>query len=102
MVDNENRLRETLTRIAELVRAAVEGDEYADRDYGNGRPTLVCTLKTLPTRLLVKAAHTATRINSVNAPVLGPLADFVPDLRITEPEHIAVLTSKYWAQGHGN
>jgi hypothetical protein len=96
MVDNEKQLRETLAKIAELARAATDGSAYADCDRSNGQPVLVCTPKALPTRLLVKAARTATKINPVNAPALGPLSDLAEGLRITEPEHIAVLTSKYW------
>lgn len=97
MADGVKPLRETLANIAELARAVVEGSEYPDHDHGNDHePTLVCTPKALPTRLLVRAAQTATRINPVNAPALGPLADVADDLRITEPMHIAVLTSKYW------
>jgi hypothetical protein len=56
---------------------------------------LACTPKTLPKRLLMKAAETAVKIYPVNAPAFGPLADVAPDLPL-DPLHIAVLTSKYW------
>jgi hypothetical protein len=51
--------------------------------------------KPLPRRLLVKAAETATKINPVNAPRFGPLAEAVVGLQ-PEPLHIAVTTQKYW------
>jgi hypothetical protein len=97
MADNEQRLREALAKIAEMASAVAEGGEYPDHNHDNDRePMRVCTPKVLPTRLRVKAAQTATKINPVNAPALGPLADLAGDLNITEPLHIAVLTSKYW------
>ncbi len=96
MVSNEQRLRETLAMIAKMANDVAGGDGHPD-DYGNGQvPTGVCTPKALPARLLVKAAQTATRVNPVNAPFLGPLAGVAGDFRIDAPQHIAVLTSKYW------
>jgi len=50
-----------------------------------------CTIKTLPKRLLHKAAESARRINPVNAPLaLGGMG--MP----LDPMRISVLTSKYW------
>jgi hypothetical protein len=46
-------------------------------------------------RLLVKSAETAMRVNPVNAPIFGPVAEMAADL-ILDPMRIAVLTSKYW------
>jgi hypothetical protein len=58
--------------------------------------SLGCIIKSLPTRLLVDAAKTATRINPTNAPVFGPLAAVGGGFQVTDPLRIAVLTSKYW------
>jgi hypothetical protein len=103
MSENETRLREALARIAEVASAAVNGSEYqavehdndAAPEYAAQQDKLVCTPKALPKRLLMKAAQTAMKINPVNAPMFGPLAEMSMDL-ILEPLHIAVLTSKYW------
>jgi hypothetical protein len=97
MASNEEQLRETLAMIAKMAQDVVGGGDYSDDDHDNGRaPVLVCTPKVLPARLVVKAATTATDINPVNAPLVGPLADVPGDLSVLPPEHIAVLTSKYW------
>jgi hypothetical protein len=99
---NERRLRDALAKIAEVASAAVKGDSHDHDDYdreGSGgspaEPRLVCTPKSLPKRLLVKAAKTATRINPVNAPALGTAAAG-EGLQVSDPLQIAVLTSKYW------
>jgi hypothetical protein len=104
MSENENRLREALAKIAEVASAVGKdgedsNDEYSDGDTSDQAPQegkLVCTPKALPTRLLVKAAETATRINPINAPVSGPFAAMTADFQVMEPARIAVLTSKYW------
>lgn len=54
-----------------------------------------CILKSVPKRLIVKAAETAMTINPVNAPVFGPVAAVAADL-VMDPQRIAVLTGKYW------
>src|SRR5215213_1776155 len=107
------RLREILAKIADEATAGVNGDgdyheEHGDGDYyeehgGGGaleesapdRPAY-CALKFLPTRLLTKAAETATKINPVNAPAFGPMAALPGGFDIAPPLAIAVLTSKYW------
>ena len=104
MSEIESRLREALATIAETASAVINGGEGSDDEYNIGdtsdqaleKGTLVCTPKVLPRRLLVKAADTAVRINPVNAPMFGPLADVAPDFPVLEPQHIAVMTSKYW------
>jgi hypothetical protein len=97
MVSNEERLRETLAMIAKMANDVAGSDDHPNGNYDNGQAlTGICTPKVLPARLLVKAAQTATRINPVNAPFLGPVASLAGDFRIAEPQHIAVLTSKYW------
>ncbi len=55
-----------------------------------------CSLKKLPPRLLTRAARTAAQINPVNAPVLGPQSTLIEGFEISEPQHIALMTSKYW------
>lgn len=97
MSENERQLREALAKIAELASAAVHGEHVHEHDDNKAlqESKLVCMPKTLPRRLLVKAAETARKINPVNAPLFGPLAEVAADLR-PEPLHIAVVTSKYW------
>jgi hypothetical protein len=81
-----DRFREALAKIAEVARTAANGDEYLDTKHGEGAGhtpetyPLGCTLKALPQRLQVKAAQTAMKINPVNAPVFGPLAAGAPEL----------------------
>jgi hypothetical protein len=103
MNENEKRLHEALAKIVKVANTAVSGIE-SPVDSNGADPvqgptpqegTLVCTPKTLPERLLVKAAETAVKINPVNAPMFGPLAKVATPLPL-EPMHIAVLTSKYW------
>lgn len=55
-----------------------------------------CTIKTLPPRILVDAAKTATRINPVNAPAQGAMAVLADGSQIAAPLRIALVTSKYW------
>jgi hypothetical protein len=59
------------------------------------KPTLtVCTPKTLPSRLLVRAAETARSVSPQNAPArIPPRQQFVS---VLDPQQIAVLTTKYW------
>ena len=89
-------LREALAKIADIVGTAVTKTE------GNGyepdmAPQGVCTPKSLPPQLQVRAAKTATDLNPMNAPVVGfmPADDTLAAL-VSDPLHIAVLTSKYW------
>jgi len=104
MAQND-RLREFLTKIADLAAAAVndtESYEYRNQsetnevestsvDYTQG-----CVLKFLPKRLLINAADTAKTINPANAPVFGPIASLSEIVHIAEPLRIAIFTSKYW------
>lgn len=103
MSDNESQFRETLAKIAELASAAVNSGEQSD--YGHEEDQELeeapqaskvgCILKSVPKRLIVKAAETAMTINPVNAPVFGPVAAVAADL-VMDPQRIAVLTGKYW------
>jgi len=105
-MNQNDRFREALAKIAEVTSAAFNGDDYREENYehnnSGAEDTLLpdehsCTLKSLPTRLLVAGAKNAVEINPVNALVLGPLAEvaMAGDL-IMEPQRIAVLTGKYW------
>jgi hypothetical protein len=103
MNENGQRLRDALTKIAEVASAAVNGSEDHSEPYDDEKvpvdgsaPEMVgCTLKSLPKRLLVKAADTAVKIYPVNAPTFGPMAAVTPDFPL-EPMRVALLTSKYW------
>ena len=61
-------------------------------------PLIACTPKTLPRGAWIGAAATATRINPVNHPPIERLIRVMPAFHPT-PEHIAVLTTKYWHSG---
>ena len=62
---------------------------------GQSQDPIVCTPKSLPRGQWVAAARAATAINPLNHPpverLTRTLTGFVP-----APEHIAVLTTKYW------
>jgi len=84
-------------------RALKEEKEFEGYDLGETVPEEKsqpaghgCVLKSLPKRLLVKAARTAININPVNAPAFGPQAALGDGDAVTEPLRIAVVTSKYW------
>ena len=53
-----------------------------------------CSIRALPDHLLVAAAATAIEVNPVNAPMRAPGGAALSG--VLEPEHIALLTSKYW------
>jgi hypothetical protein len=102
MNESETRFREALARIAEVATQAIN---HGSHDHGNGssgssrssrKDKLVCSPKSLPQRLLVTGARTAVKINPTNALVVAS-AQMALGLVLT-PEHIAVLTSKYWGQ----
>ena len=57
-----------------------------------------CEIKVLPKELWVPAAESATRINPANAPARQVLQAAFPDV-VLEPEHLALLTAKYWGSG---
>jgi hypothetical protein len=104
-MSQNDQLRAALTQIAEMAGAAVNGGmDVGDDEYKDGRDSEQishenmpgCILKSLPERLLVKAAETAKRINPVNAPAFGPLAAVAQRFDIMEPLRLAVMTAKYW------
>lgn len=59
---------------------------------------VVCVPKRLPREQWVAAAQVASKINPVNHPPLERLLQVMPGF-IPQPEHIAVLTTKYWGAG---
>ena len=103
MSEHERQLHEALAQIADMASAALNGsaspDDALDDDdgleYTPQQGVLVCTPKNLPKRLWMQAAETARKINPVNAPMFGPLAEVAADLPL-DPLRIAVLTAKYW------
>jgi hypothetical protein len=98
MKQGDQRSRKS-TGSAETAGAASDEFNAADTE-GQGSEAvegvLSCTPKTLPTRLLVDAAETATRINPVNSPVFGRLSEVAGDFQVSDPLRIALVTSKYW------
>lgn len=101
MPTNNQKLREALLEIAEIATRAANDPSTADsnaapehrRVGGAEKPS--CTLKSLPKRLLVPAAQTATSINPINAPMIGNFRAMGMD-GVSDPLRISVLTSKYW------
>jgi hypothetical protein len=101
MSEDQRRLRRALDTIRDIANAASAddgetNDERVQNKSWNQAPIadFGCTIKTLPTRLLVTAAETARRINPVNRPG-GPVL-LPADSSVMEPLRIAVLTTKYW------
>jgi hypothetical protein len=112
MSDRENRMRTALEKIAELAQSGLLEDEQSSggqlpsgvlegsNEFTEPRtleatPDYGCTLKTLPVRLLESAADVATKVNPMNAPVVGPVAALgMSDVSL--PQMISVLVSKYW------
>jgi hypothetical protein len=105
MAQNNQKLREVLAKVRELVATVVDGDEgSAEPTDGDMKaPSLTtrgdmpgCVLKSLPKRLLLKAAKTATMMFPANAPVFGPMAMITDGFAVDNPLQIALVTSKYW------
>src|SRR5882762_7785979 len=61
----------------------------------NTQVRIVCTPKSLPRQQWVAAARTASEINPINHPPVERLVRVMAGFAAT-PEHIAVLTTKYW------
>jgi hypothetical protein len=101
---NEKRLYDALSKIAQVANVAVNGGHPTAHVHGSRgsshvghsyRDLRVCTPKALPKRLAVTAAATAVRINPVNAPMLAPHATLGASIP-SQPLAIAVMTQKYW------
>ena len=83
-----------------MASTAVDDGEEIDSNYANGHEPeqtsekrfIPCTLRSLPTRLLVRAARTAMTVNPVNAPVYGPLAVAADSFQVSDPLRIALIT----------
>src|SRR2546423_14085085 len=60
-----------------------------------------CTIKVLPQDLWASAVDTAVKINPASAPAISQLMAAVPDA-VIPPEHLALLTAKYWGVGGVN
>ena len=104
MACHEERLEETLAKIAELARSAVDDHlaetEATDQDEvtdegGGAVADHGCTVKTVPKRLLLKSADTAVKINPVNGLMFGRMAEVAPELP-QDPARLSVLVQKYW------
>src|SRR5689334_12034386 len=102
MSTNDDRMREALAKIAEVASEAIH--VHGDSEDGSGcnggnrdssKERIVCTPKSLPTRLQIKAAETAVRYNPVNAPLRSPLARAAAGI-VQDRLRISVLTSRYW------
>jgi hypothetical protein len=91
-------LRRAMAQIARIAGAASKGVPAEDGGNGDGGlPEDVpgCTIKSLPKRLLLKAANRAMQINPVNAPLAAPIGgDSI--IGVMDPLQIAVITGKYW------
>jgi len=103
--NNKNdRLRTALTKIAQMASAAINGEEFDEFEYkADWEPESIsredipgCIIKSIPPRLLIKAAENATKINPSNAPVLGPLAAVKREGQGITRLELAAVTSKYW------
>jgi hypothetical protein len=100
----DQRPQKTLAKIAELASAAMKGGEEYDDEFNGGdefgeagqEAELYCAPKSLPKRLLLKAAETAVKINPVNAPLAAPFAAGGDGYQVSDPLSIAMITSKYW------
>jgi len=91
-------LREAFAKIADVFaklskRLGPSGIEERGEELPADVPG--CTIKSLPRRLLIKAATNAMRINPVNSPMAAPIGGD-PSFGVMDPMRIAVLTAKYW------
>jgi hypothetical protein len=95
MTQSEDRLRQVLTDIATLAASVTKAPSDADSNHHDSQGSICCVPKSLPRRLLAKAASLAITENPANALAIphGLGAEgFTP----LDPQRIAVLTSKYW------
>ncbi len=94
----KSELQDILCKIAALASQASKDQRHNEDDEGAVAaqdPSPACTPKTLPKRLLERAAKIACEINPLNAPQVGPVAALDKPLGL-DRARIAVLTSKYW------
>jgi hypothetical protein len=88
-----------LSKIAQTAQEAVghrHGCGHSHDGGGQGpNETPSCTIKMLPERLRVEAAHTAVRRNPANGIGFASITGAAKALGI-EPQRIAVMVQKYW------
>jgi hypothetical protein len=92
----EQALLQALDKIRDIVSSIVGGPTAREHSHDGGDVAGACSgPKSLPDRLLVRAAETARKINPVNEPAYyrksASRLGFV-----ATPERISALTSKYW------
>jgi hypothetical protein len=88
---------EAVKALLATAREAAGGTEEAPAPEATPEGEFIaCTPKLLPKKLAIAAARTAVAENPVNAPLLhGPARAALRGVPL-EPQHIALLTSKYW------
>ena len=102
-MSENDRLYAALSRIAQTANAAVSHGHDCGHSHdrgprgggGGSREMPSCTIKALPPRLLVTAAHTAIRHNPANGVGFASILGASRALGI-EPQRIAVMVQKYW------
>lgn len=101
MPTNEDKLLDVLAKIGDLATKSAQTapDPNGRRRKDHAREDdaqFGCYIKPLPRRLLAQAATTATKVNPINAAVLGPTVGLVG---APTPEMIAIVVGKC-AQAH--
>jgi hypothetical protein len=88
---------EAVKALLATAREAAGGPEEAPESEATPEGEFIaCTPKFLPKKLAIAAARTAIAENPVNAVMLhGPARAALRDVTLT-PQHIALLTPKYW------
>jgi len=99
-MSKKKRLQDVLSQIAELASEAINGGhetyEPEEEKKGAAPAEAGCVIKSLPARLLLKAADVATRINPVNGLTPGRFAGMAAPGIPSDPARLALLVSKYW------
>jgi len=97
---NNSEVYEALVKIAKMANQTLDKSGEEEHEYESweedGGELPSCTPKSIPERLLVKAADVAYRINPMNAPGFTAFAQTTPDFQVMEPQRISILTTKYW------
>lgn len=100
----ERQMREALVEIRERADSVIRDDEEPHNVGGEGDDSesatsgrdVGCIIKSVPARLLVKAAEAAVTINPVNAPGLAAHRAMVFEADVNQRLRMAVSTAKYW------
>lgn len=102
---SKQELRQALAEIASIAQRVSthldRRDHDQEHDHGHTEAgtsdfDIGCVPRQLPSRLLIPAAQTATRLNPANGLNVAAMASLGLGGDIMEPQRIAVLTSKYW------